>query len=74
MRRTTQLRQTLGGAGTGILVEAHNGLTAKLVEEAGFPAIWGSGLALSASMGVRDNNELSRLIRDIRGSTFSKGK
>ncbi len=42
-----------------ILMEAHNGLTAKLVEEAGFEAIWGSGLSISAGLGVRDSNEAS---------------
>ncbi|MCA9603326.1 MAG: isocitrate lyase/phosphoenolpyruvate mutase family protein, partial [Myxococcales bacterium] len=42
-----------------ILMEAHNGLTAKLVEEAGFEAIWASGLSISAALGVRDNNEAS---------------
>jgi phosphoenolpyruvate phosphomutase len=42
-----------------ILMEAHNGLTARLVEEAGFDAIWGSGLAISAALGVRDSNEAS---------------
>ena len=40
-------------------MEAHNGLSAKLVEEAGFEAIWGSGLAVSAALGVRDCNEAS---------------
>lgn len=40
-------------------MEAHNGLSAKIVEEAGFKGIWGSGLSLSAAMGVRDNNEAS---------------
>jgi len=40
-------------------MEAHNGLSAKIVEEAGFKGIWGSGLAISASLGVRDNNEAS---------------
>lgn len=40
-------------------MEAHNGLTAKLVEEAGFEAIWGSGLSISAGLGVRDSNEAS---------------
>jgi len=40
-------------------MEAHNGLSAKIVEEAGFPGIWASGLAISATFGVRDNNELS---------------
>jgi phosphoenolpyruvate phosphomutase len=59
VKKTTRLRALICDPGTDCLVEAHNGLTAKLVEEAGFKAIWGSGLALSASMGVRDNNELS---------------
>jgi phosphoenolpyruvate phosphomutase len=40
-------------------MEAHNGLAARIVEEAGFKGIWGSGLALSAQHAVRDNNELS---------------
>ncbi len=41
------------------IMEAHNGLSAKIVEEAGFKGIWGSGLSLSAALGVRDNNEAS---------------
>jgi phosphoenolpyruvate phosphomutase len=40
-------------------MEAHNGLSAKIVEEAGFKGIWGSGLSISAAMGVRDSNEAS---------------
>jgi len=41
------------------LMEAHNGLSARIVEEAGFGGIWASGLSISASLGVRDNNEAS---------------
>jgi len=41
------------------LMEAHNGLTAKIVEESGFKGIWASGLTISASQGLRDNNEAS---------------
>ncbi len=41
------------------LMEAHNGLSARIVREAGFRAIWGSGLTISAQFGVRDNNEAS---------------
>ncbi|RKP46677.1 phosphoenolpyruvate mutase [Pararobbsia silviterrae] len=41
------------------LMEAHNGLSARIVKEAGFKGIWGSGLAISAQFGVRDNNEAS---------------
>ena len=40
-------------------MEAHNGLSAKIVEEAGFKGIWGSGLSISAQLGVRDSNEAS---------------
>jgi phosphoenolpyruvate phosphomutase len=41
------------------LMEAHNGLSARIVRQAGFGAIWASGLAISAQYGVRDNNEAS---------------
>jgi len=40
-------------------MEAHNGVSAKIAEEAGFKGIWGSGLSLAAQFGVRDNNEAS---------------
>ena len=41
------------------IMEAHNGLTAKIVEETGFKGIWGSGLSISAQMCVVDANEAS---------------
>ena len=41
------------------ICEAHNGLSAKIVEEAGFQGIWESGLSISAQFCVRDNNEAS---------------
>ncbi|HEY6608113.1 MAG TPA: phosphoenolpyruvate mutase [Candidatus Limnocylindria bacterium] len=53
------LREILTSDRMGFLMEAHNGLSAKVAEEAGFAGIWGSGLSISASMGVRDNNEMS---------------
>jgi phosphoenolpyruvate phosphomutase len=40
-------------------MEAHNGISARIAREAGFKAIWGSGLSISAQFGVRDNNEAS---------------
>jgi phosphoenolpyruvate phosphomutase len=43
----------------GIIMEAHNGLSAKIVQNAGFKGIWGSGLSISAALGVRDANEAS---------------
>src|SRR5512136_1908089 len=59
MKKTTQFKQLLNSSQLEFLVEAHNGLSAKIVEEAGFKGIWGSGLTISASAGVRDSNELS---------------
>jgi phosphoenolpyruvate phosphomutase len=40
-------------------MEAHDGLSAKIVEEAGFRGIWASGLTTSAALGLRDSNEAS---------------
>lgn len=40
-------------------MEAHSGLSAKVVEEAGFAGIWASGLSMSAMLGLRDSNEAS---------------
>ena len=59
VKKTTQLKNLLHSGQTEFILEAHNGLAAKIVEEAGFKGIWGSGLALSAQHAVRDNNELS---------------
>jgi len=59
VRKTSQLKDMLQSQNTEFILEAHNGLSARIVEEAGFKGIWGSGLALSAQHAVRDNNELS---------------
>jgi phosphoenolpyruvate phosphomutase len=59
VKKTTQLKSLLQSDRLEFLMEAHNGLSAKIVEEAGFAGIWGSGLSISAAMGVRDNNEAS---------------
>jgi phosphoenolpyruvate phosphomutase len=59
MNKTTQFKQLLFSKDLEFICEAHNGLSAKIVEEAGFPAIWGSGLTISSQLGVRDNNEAS---------------
>ena len=53
------LRQLLDSGQLDFIMEAHNGLSARIVEEAGFAGIWASGLALSAAFGVRDSNEAS---------------
>jgi len=57
--KTATLRRLLKSRELEFLMEAHNGLSARIVEEAGFKGIWASGLALSAQFGVRDCNEAS---------------
>jgi len=57
--KAQQLRALLDPAQLDFIMEAHNGLSARIAEEAGFKAIWASGLSISASLGVRDNNEAS---------------
>jgi phosphoenolpyruvate phosphomutase len=59
MKKTAQLKNLINSSQVEFLMEAHNGLSAKIAEEAGFKGIWASGLSISASMGVRDNNEAS---------------
>lgn len=59
MKKTTQLRQLLYSQQLEFLLEAHNGISAKIVEEAGLKGIWASSLGISAQLGVRDNNEAS---------------
>jgi len=57
--RTSKLRRMLQSPQLEFLMEAHNGLSARIVREAGFKGIWASGLSISAQFGVRDNNEAS---------------
>ncbi|MBK9308864.1 MAG: phosphoenolpyruvate mutase [Nitrospira sp.] len=57
--RSRQFRKLLLSDQLEFICEAHNGLSAKIVQEAGFKGIWASGLSISAQFGVRDNNEAS---------------
>ncbi len=59
MNKATRLKNLINKSCLDFIMEAHNGVSAKIVEEAGFKGIWASGLTLSASLGVRDNNEAS---------------
>jgi len=59
VRHTTAFRSLLTAKKPLFIMEAHNGISAKIVERTGFKAIWGSGLTLSGSRGVRDSNEMS---------------
>ena len=59
LSKSTQFKKLLLSPQLEFICEAHNGLSAKIVEEAGFHGIWASGLSISAQFGVRDNNEAS---------------
>jgi len=59
VKKTTQFRRLLDSGDLEFLLEAHNGITAKIGEEAGFKGLWAGGLCMSAQYGVRDSNEAS---------------
>jgi phosphoenolpyruvate phosphomutase len=57
--KAAAFRHLLRAPDLAFLCEAHDGLSARIVEEAGFRGIWASGLSMSAALGVRDSNEAS---------------
>ena len=58
-KKTQKFRDLLNSSNLEFLIEAHNGISAKIAEETGFKGLWAGGLAISAQYGVRDNNEAS---------------
>ena len=58
-KKTSALKEMLKSKDLEFIMEAHNGLSAKIVEQTGFKGIWASGLSISAALGVRDANEAS---------------
>jgi phosphoenolpyruvate phosphomutase len=57
--KASLLRRRLASPGPIVLAGAHDGLTARLVQEAGFDAVWASGFEISASHGVPDASILT---------------
>jgi phosphoenolpyruvate phosphomutase len=57
--KAARFRRLLDASELSFIMEAHNGLSARIVEETGFQGVWASGLSISAALGVRDNNEVS---------------
>ncbi|MGH7072256.1 MAG: phosphoenolpyruvate mutase, partial [Acetobacteraceae bacterium] len=57
--KSAALRAEIFSPSLSFLMEAHSGISAKIVEEAGFRGIWASGLTISANLGLRDSNEAS---------------
>ena len=58
-KKTSQFRSLLNSPKLEFLLEAHNGISAKIAEESGFKGLWAGGLAIAAQYGVRDSNEAS---------------
>jgi len=74
MNRSESLKALLNGGRPVLAMGAHNGLTARLAEEAGFDALWASGFEISASHAVPDANILTmseslQAARDIHEAT-----
>ena len=59
LTKSAKLRALLESGELEFIMEAHNGISAQIVEQTGFKGIWGSGLSMSAQYGVRDSNEAS---------------
>jgi phosphoenolpyruvate phosphomutase len=53
------LRRLFASPGPIVIAGAHDGLSARLVEEAGFAGVWASGFEISASHGVPDASILT---------------
>src|SRR5688500_15692932 len=59
MPKPQTLRALIRRPGAIVVAGAHNALASRLVQEAGFDAIWASGLEISASFGVPDADILT---------------
>jgi phosphoenolpyruvate phosphomutase len=59
MNPAAKLRELFSKKDLTVIAGAHNGLSAKLVEQAGFDGVWASGLEISASYGVPDASFIS---------------
>ncbi|MCP2330169.1 phosphoenolpyruvate mutase (EC 5.4.2.9) [Actinoalloteichus cyanogriseus DSM 43889] len=57
--RASRLRTMIREKELTYLMEAHDGLSARIAEVEGFQAIWASGLSMSTALGVRDSDEAS---------------
>lgn len=74
MSKAQQFRAALQGEKPIVAIGGHDGLSAKLAEQAGFDAVWASGLEISTSAGVPDANILTmtdflRAAREMNAAT-----
>jgi phosphoenolpyruvate phosphomutase len=58
-KKCAELKRLIHDAELTFIMESHSALSAKIAEESGFPAIWASGLSISASLGLADRNHAS---------------
>ena len=54
MNKASKLRELMARPGPIVIVGAHNGISGKIGEEAGFDGLWASGFEISASYAVPD--------------------
>lgn len=59
MTKARKLRELMARPGPIVIIGAHNGLSGKIGEEAGFEGLWASGFEISASYAVPDANILT---------------
>ncbi len=59
MSRARRLRELLSATHPAVAVGAHDGLSARLIADAGFDAVWASGFGVSAARAVPDANVLT---------------
>ncbi|MDQ3666288.1 MAG: isocitrate lyase/phosphoenolpyruvate mutase family protein [Acidobacteriota bacterium] len=74
MSKARHLRELLAGGKPIVIAGAHNGLSGRLVEEAGFDGIWGSSFEISGAHAIPDANILTMaenltLTKNINDST-----
>jgi phosphoenolpyruvate phosphomutase len=69
MSGTQRLRERLAQPGPLLVGGAHDGLSAALVREAGFDAVWASGFEISASHAVPDANILT-MTDNVRAAAY----
>jgi len=54
-----RLHALITGGTPGIIMGAYDGMSARIAADAGFPALWASGLCMSTALGLRDSDEAS---------------
>jgi 2,3-dimethylmalate lyase len=70
MKATTRLRQLIAGPEILVAPGAYDGITARLIEQAGFSALYMTGAGTSASFGLPDYGLLTmtEMVGKPRGS------